>query len=171
MLAAAAVAVWLVTLAVVYVTLPDRVPTHWSSGTTPDQWSSRFGAILPALIGPIGVNVVLAGVSRLVLRWPQGINAPNKEYWLATPARLRRFERLLREDMSLIGALCLVLFAAIAVLMAVAARRPGGEMPGVFFAVIMIGFIAGMMAVLWRMFSHGRYRGDDAWGAAPSSDA
>ena len=56
-------------------------------------------------------------VTSLVLRWPQGINAPNKEYWLQTPQRLRHFERLVREDLMLIGALTTLLFAAIILLL------------------------------------------------------
>lgn len=166
-LVAGAVVVWLATVIAVFFTLPERVPTHWS-GSTPDNWSSRGGALAAMIIGPVVVNVVLAGTSRLVLRWPQGINAPNKKYWVSTPARMRHLERLLREDMALIGAVAMLLFAAISVMTGVAARRPGGEMPGMLSAVIMTAFVAGVLTVLVRMLNGTRYRGDEGVGQHPA---
>lgn len=158
--AGGASAVWLITVLVVYATLPERVPTHWD-GSKPNGWSSRSGALVAFVVAPIAIGVILRLVSGLVLRWPQGINAPNKEYWLQAPQRLRHFERLIREDLLLIGALAALLFAALSVMTGVAARRPGGEMPEVFFAVIMIVFIAGILGLLVRMLLGSRYRGSD----------
>lgn len=155
-----AVAVWLVTVLVVYSTLPERVPTHWD-GSEPDDWSSRAGALVAFVVGPIAIGAVLRLVTSLVLRWPQGINAPNKEYWLQTPQRLRHFERLVREDLMLIGALTTLLFAAISVMTGVAAHREGGELPGVFFSVIMIAFMAGILGLVVRMLLGRRYQPSD----------
>lgn len=155
-----AVAVWLVTVLVVYSTLPERAPTHWD-GSEPDDWSSRAGALVAFVVGPIAIGAVLRLVTTLVLRWPQGINAPNKEYWLQTTQRLRHFERLVREDLMLIGALTTLLFAAISVMTGVAAHREGGELPGVFFAVIMIAFIAGILGLVVRMLLGRRYQPSD----------
>lgn len=157
--AAATVLIWLVTVVVTFFTLPERVPTHWS-GEAPDDWSSRWGALAMEVISPVVIHVLLIGVSRLTFRWPQGINAPNKEYWLATPQRLNHFERLLREDMSLIGGLTMLLFAGLSIITGVAAHRPGGTLPGVVFALVMLLFVAGILGTLVRMLLGGRYRGE-----------
>ena len=61
----------------------------------------------------------------------------------------------------LIGALTTLLFAAISVMTGVAAHREGGELPGVFFAVIMIAFIAGILGLVVRMLLGRRYQPSD----------
>lgn len=53
---------WLGTLVWLVATLPERVPTHWSSGTVPDRWSSRgvalaMSALLPPAIADVQIGV------------------------------------------------------------------------------------------------------------------
>lgn len=159
---ALACAAWVVTMVIVAMTLPDRVPTHWS-GTSPDQWSGRVGAMAMFVVAPLVVGALLAAAPALVVRWPQGVNVPGKERWLSSPQRLRTLERLVREDMALFAALSFVFFAFLSVSTAVAARRPGGEMPGLLLAAPTLLFVAGILVILvGRMLISKRYTvGDD----------
>lgn len=157
---AVATIVWLATVVWLALTLPERVPTHWTSGSVPDGWSSREGALAFSVLLPLVTIFPLLWLSRLALVWPDGINLPEpaKRWWLDTPERLVRFERLLREDLMLIVASTLLLFAAADVVIGVAAHRPGGMAPGAAFPAILVGYLAAIGAVVIRMLVGGRYR-------------
>ena len=145
--------VWLGVLAWQVMVLPDRVPTHFGTGGEPDGWSSRAGALAFSVLGPVLIAFPLPLLSLIVLRWPAGINAPNKEWWTATGPRLRRFERLLREDLWLMAAAMFVMFIGIQVGVTEAAQTPDGRMPGVWFAGPLIVVILGTGVVLARSLS------------------
>lgn len=148
-LASAATWVWLA------MTAPDRVPTHWS-GETPDGWSSKPAAlVLCALLLP-GIALGITQLSRLATAWPVGINVPHKDWWLAEPRRLVRFERLLREDMMLIAAALLGLSALMNVTIGVAAHRRDGAMPTAVFVLALVLVVGGVLTVVARMLL-GRY--------------
>lgn len=150
-----------VTTVIVGMTLPDRVPTHWS-GSTPDQWSGRASAMVGLVAAPLVLGAVLVAVPALVVRWPQAGNVPRKDEWLRTPQRLRTLERLMREDMALFAALAFVFFALLSACTAVAARRPGGEMPGLLVAGPILLFVGGVLAILiGRVLLSGRYKAND----------
>lgn len=151
---------WLATVAWLFVTLPDRVPTHWGTSDTPDGWSSRAGALAPAVLIPLVAAFPMLLLSRLALAWPEGINLPEsrKRWWLQTPERLVRFERLLREDLMFIVATVLFVLAGTDVVIGVAAHRPGGEAPtGAFVAILGVALV-GVAVVVVRMLVGGRYR-------------
>lgn len=154
------VAVWAVTVAVVATKLPERVPTHWS-GETPDGWSSRTGAIALFVLTPIAISALLVLVSGPVMRWPQSINAPQKEEWLRTPQRLRTLERLMREDMVLLSALIFALFALITATTGWAAHQPGGAMPGWLIGGVLLLFVVGMLTFLVTRMLGSRYTPTD----------
>lgn len=152
---------WLAMLAWLVQTLPDRVPTHWSGGGTPDGWSSREFALGFAVVGPLVFAYPLLLLSRLTIVWPQGINAPYKEWWLETPRRLVRFERLVREDLMLIVGATVLLLVGMDVLMGYAAHRPGGQVPGWWFLAATGAFLVVLGWVVVRMLIGPRYRPDD----------
>lgn len=158
---AAAVVGWLLSLVWLNLTLPERVPTHWSGGGVPDGWSSRTSAVGFALLLPLATVVPMLWISRLVLVWPDGINAPHKEWWLERPRRLIRFERLLREDLMVIVALTLGLFVAISLIIGYAAHQPGGVVPAWWFPVLVVAYLAVLTAVTVRIYTGSRYRPDD----------
>lgn len=151
------VAVWLGVLAWQATVLPERVPTHFGSGGEPDGWSSKSGALAFSVLGPLLFALPLPLMSLMVLRWPSSINVPNKQWWTASGARLRRFERLLREDLWLITALTLALLVAGQVGIVMAARSGTDQMPGWALPGALVVFIVGLGAVLARMFVGGRY--------------
>lgn len=159
---AIAVVGWLLSLAWLTLTLPERVPTHWSGGGVPDGWSSRIGAIGFALLLPLATIIPMLWISRLVLVWPDGINAPHKEWWLERPRRIIRFERLLREDLMVIVALTLGLFVAVSLIIGYAAHQPGGVVPAWWFPVLLVGYVGVLTAVTVRIYTGPRYRPDDS---------
>lgn len=149
---------WLAVLVWLFLTLPERVPTHWSFGSVPDGWSSRPVALTMAALLPILTAYPLLWLSRLAIIWPSGINVPDQEWWLQTPDRLVRFERLLREDLMLMVAVMLLLFTAGSLQMAWAAHQPQGAVPAWSFPVLVGGFLVMFGLVLARMVTGPRYR-------------
>ena len=156
-LAAVAVLGWLIVLAWQTQVLPDRVPTHFGAGGEPDGWSSRAGALAISALLPLLVVLPIPLTSMLVVRAPELINAPNKDWWTATGPRLRRFERLVREDLWLITALTLALLVAVQVGMTVAAGSADGRLPQELMFGGLALFGIGLVAVLARMLTGGRY--------------
>lgn len=149
---------WLATLIWLFATLPEQVPTHWSFDNTPDGWSSRSVALAMAVVFPVVFAYPMLWLSRLAFVWPEGINVPHKEWWLQTPRRLVRFERLLREDLMLLAALLLLLLVAMEVQIGYAAHQPQGTVPGWTFPVIIGGFLASSGILMVRMVAGPRYR-------------
>lgn len=152
--------VWLGILAWQVAVLPDRVPTHFGSGGEADGWSSKGGALAFTVLLPVLVVFPMPLMSLLALRWPQSINVPNRDWWTATAPRLRRFERLLREDLWLFAALTLALFLAIDVGIVVAARSADGNLSQAFLWGALVLFLIGIGAVMARMFGR-RYAEQD----------
>ena len=156
-----ATAAWLATIAWMAATLPEQVPTHWSASGTPDGWSSKAGALAFVVLLPALLFFPMIWLSRLVLVWPDGVNAPHKEWWLDRPRRLVRFERLLREDLMVIVSVTVLLMVAIDLITGYAAHQPGGTVPAWWFPVVLVAFLAVLTLVTVRMFVGGRYRPDD----------
>lgn len=156
-LMAGLVVVWLGVLAWQVAVLPDRVPTHFTGSGEPDGWSSKTGALAFSVLVPLLVVLPMPLMSLLVLRWPGTINGPNTRWWTATGPRLRRYERLMREDLWLFAAATMVLLVGANVGITEAALSGDGRMPGWYFAVLMVAFMAAMLAVLARMYAGGRY--------------
>ena len=146
------VAVWLGVLAWQVTVLPERVPTHFGSGGEPDGWSSKSGALAFSVLGPLLFALPLPLMSLMVLRWPSSINVPNKQWWTATGPRLRRFERLMREDLWLITAVMLVTLIGVQAGITGAAQTDDGRLPGLWLAGPLIVAFVGTGVVLARMY-------------------
>lgn len=152
-----AIAVWLVVLLWQVMVLPERVPTHFSGDGDPDGWSSKAGALAFSALIPLVVMLTIPLSSLVVVRAPELVNGPNKQWWTATGARLRRFERLLREDLWLMTVIALALLVAMQVGIVIAAQSPDHRMPdGLLFGGLAL-FGVGLAAVMVRMFTGGRY--------------
>ncbi|MGX1767741.1 DUF1648 domain-containing protein [Dietzia sp. NPDC055343] len=160
-LAIVAVAVWLAVVIWQFMVLPDRIPTHFDGSGRADGWSSKNGALAFSVLIPLLCVIPLPSLARLVLRWPQAINAPNRDWWITSGPRLRRFERLIREDLWLIAVLTLALLVAIDVGIAMTARAESDSMAnGVLYGSLAV-FGVGLFAVLARMYAGGRYAEQD----------
>ena len=156
-LSVAVILVWLGVLAWQVAVLPERVPTHFGAGGEADGWTSRNGALAFSAFLPLLVVVPMPLMSKLTLWAPELINAPNKQWWMASGARLRRFERLLREDLWLIMASTLALIVAGQVGIVFAAQSGTDQMPGWALPGALVIFIVGLGVVLARMLLGGRY--------------
>lgn len=158
---------WLIAVGWLVATLPERVPLHWSLSNAPDRWGSRGEAIAFAVLMPLVTAYPLILLSRLALIWPDAINLPDKKWWLATPERLVRLERLLREDMMLFAAVMVTILVIADLSIAVAAHHPSGAAPWWTFPAVGVA-LAALAAVIIRMAAGGRYRpADDGADATP----
>lgn len=156
-LAVAAVAVWLAVIAWQVVVLPDRVPTHFDGAGQADGWSSKNGALAFSVLIPLLVVLPMPLLSRMALHWPNAINGPNRQWWTATPRRLIRFERLMREDLWVITALTMALLVAIQVGITLTAVAGNESMSTTFLFGGLGVYLVAMVGVLARMYGGGRY--------------
>lgn len=167
---------WLVTFALAIVVLPDQVPIHWSNGSgadglsQPDNWTSKTGALVFMVLAFLSVGAMTL-LSRLVLKAPYTISAPNKEWWMARAERLVRLERILREDLLRIVSVTLLLLAGVNIQITLAAQRTGGAAPGWTFWLLLGGYLLAIASILVRMMTGSRYRPDDDGLATPSAEA
>lgn len=148
--------IWLGVLAWQVAVLPEQVPTHFDSSGQADDWSSKAGALAFSVLLPLGVVFPMPLLATLAIWWPQAINAPNRDWWAATGSRLRRFERLMREDLWLISAATLVLLVAVQVGITETAISGADGMPMVYLWGPMAVLFVGIGAVMVRMMG-GRY--------------
>lgn len=142
---------WLGVLAWQVAVLPERVATHFDGSGQADGWSSKTGALVFSTMMPLAVVFPMPLLSLLAIRWPQSINAPNRDWWIASGARLRRFERLLREDLWLITAAALVMIIAIQVGITETALSGADSMPMAYIWVPLAVLFVGIGAVIVRM--------------------
>lgn len=156
-LVAGAAVLWVGVLVWAVVALPERVPTQFEFGGPPTSWSSKEGT-LAVMVGTTAVLALPAAlVSWALFRSPASISAPNRQWWTATPARFRRFERLMREDLLLLAAVGLLLMAVAQAGIIVAAHSASGGMPPWLLPAILVP-LAGMVFVIVRMTgAGGRY--------------
>lgn len=156
-LAAVVAVVWLGVLAWQIVVLPEQVPVQFEVGGPPTSWSSKLGALVFPVLMVAAVALPAALVPALVFRAPRSISAPNRQWWTATPARLRRFERLLREDLMLLGVTGTVLMVVVQVQITLAARSPDGQVPPEMWLAMVVA-LAGLLVPIVRMSgAGGRY--------------
>ena len=136
------------------IALPAVFAIQFDFSGQPTSWWGKWSALsMSALIAVVLVAPAML-TSRLVLRAPHLISAPNSRWWLATPRRLRRFERLLREDLLLLAAVSLLLLSIGEAGITVAASLQTGGMPTAFLVAMLVP-LAGLIAVFVRMVGGG----------------
>lgn len=139
---------WLAVLAWQVAVLPDRVPTHFDGSGQADDWSSRAGALAFSVLGPLVVVFPMPLMAKLAVRWPQSINAPNRDWWMKSGARLRRFERLIREDLWLIAAGTMLLLVLVQVGITESAVSGADALP---VAYLWIPLAVLFVVIVWVM--------------------
>ena len=152
------VMLWLGAMVWLAVSLPDRVPTHWGTSPVADGWSSKATAVALLVVLPVVMFLPLPLLSRLMFTHPDVVNAPYKQWWLETPQRLVRFERLLREDLWLITGSSLLLITAIGLIMGQAATTPDGRAEPWWMWVTIGAYFGAIGAITARMVAGSRYR-------------
>lgn len=139
---------WLAVLAWQVAVLPERVPTHFDGSGQADGWSSRTGALLFSVLGPLVVVFPMPLMAKLAVRWPQSINAPNRDWWMKSGQRLRRFERLLREDLWLIAAATMLVLVLIQAAITETAVSGAGAIP---MASLWVPLVVLFVVIGWVM--------------------
>lgn len=142
---------WLAVLAWQVAVLPERVPTHFDASGQADEWSSRAGALASSVLGPLVLVFPLPLMARLAVRWPQSINAKNRDWWMASGQRLRRFERLLREDLWLISAAMLIMLMLVQAGITESALSGAGALPMAYIWVPITVLLVGIGVAVARM--------------------
>lgn len=139
------------------IALPERFPVRFDFGGEPTSWWGKTSALVFLVLMAAVMVLPAALLPRVVFRAPGAISAPNSHWWTATPQRLRRFERLLREDLLLLAASALMLLAVGQVGMMIAADSADFALP-VAMQIAIVAPVVGMIVVVIRMCgAGGRY--------------
>ncbi len=134
---------------------PDTVPGHFAADGTPTRWDSTpvFLGMMAALAG--GLTLLFVAMPRLMARVPiEHVNLPNREQW-NTPARRAHLALLMTEDLRLIGAVTMLLLAAMLVISALAGL--GAEIAGWVFLATAAAYLVMIGIIVGRMLTGSRY--------------
>jgi serine/threonine protein kinase len=128
-------------------TLPARVATHFGFEGRADGWMSRSGYQLFELAFPLGIALILTGVSALVRFIPaQFVNLPRKDYWLV-PERRALTAAMIRSRMTWLACLMTLFFGGLHMLTLEANRVQPPQLPMGGLLMIMMFFLISLM--LW----------------------
>jgi hypothetical protein len=139
--------------ALVFVTmtsagLPEFPAAHFGAGGIPNAFMTRKGYVAFMVVFVTVVPVLVALLPVLVgRRWPNSLNIPNRDYWLAPERRPDTFEAVESRTMLLAGAMIIfICYVHWLVLQANAATPPRLDetqfMVGLgIFALFIIGWI------------------------------
>lgn len=107
-------AVFVLVWAAVAVAGPETVAGHVGPGGEVTRWDSKWELLTVFGLTAAGIVIAFGGMGWLLARIPaSAVNLPNrrrKEYW-TRPENRDRLNRMLSEDMGLIGAATLLLMA------------------------------------------------------------
>jgi hypothetical protein len=135
--------------------LPDIAATHFNVRGEPNAMASRnsYRGFMAVLI--IGIPLVLAGLPAVIgRRWPQLLNIPNREYWMA-PERAAATLASVRARTALLAVATIVLqcFVHTLVMGANAAERPDLDQRTLLAGLgVFAAFIIGWIVSLYRRF-------------------
>lgn len=153
---AASVAVFVLVLLALAFTLPAQVPVQFGAGGTPNRVVGPARAVAELGAGGLVVVLVVLGGGRLVARIPlRWVNVPHRDHW-SRPDRQVELRRRLAEDLSVVGALTMLLLAGTGVAVAAAAEAPEPRLPGwwwlalVGYLLALGGFLAHVLTVRYR---------------------
>lgn len=135
---------------------PPEIPLHFGLDGSADRMGSRGRWAAELGLAGAAVTAVFVGLLRWLPRLPvTALNLPHKEYW-ARPENEDRVRRMVAEDLGRIGAVTLLMLAAVGVLTIEAAEQPGPSL-GRDALVVVGGYVA--LVLLWSLLAvRRRYR-------------
>lgn len=155
-----AVTIWAACLVVEWFVLPDSVPLHFAANGTPDRWGTPTRAVLEMAGLGVFVGGLFLTLAMSAWRLPFSvIDLPDKDFW-ERPENQRVARRRLQDDMYHLGALVMLLLAAVSVLTMVVAEDPTPSIwPRglVLVALFVVGFV---VATVLRMRFYKRLPGE-----------
>lgn len=130
-------------------TLPERVATHFGFEGRADGWMSRSGYQVFEIAFPLGIGLILTGVSALIRFLPaKFINLPRKDYWLV-PERRELTSAMIRSRMTWLACLMTLFFGGLHLLTLEANRVQPPQLPmGGLLMVVMLFLISLMIWVI-----------------------
>lgn len=139
--------------------LPENPATHFGLDGVADGYLSREASLATDLgIGVlifIGLPLLAWGLSR---GSGAGLNVPNKEYWFATPQRIKQFRVRFTDDMLVLAAMSGALYV-LAMIDTVRANRLDPPTSGNGFWVVLALYLAGV--AWWVVCIYRRYQMPD----------
>jgi uncharacterized membrane protein len=133
---------------VIYTTryLPDRVATHFGGDNQANGWMSRDFYLLFILSFTIGISCFVSFVvGTLPRKFPQWINVPNRDYWLA-PERREESLRYLNAHGKRLACLIVMMMLGMHYVILKANYMQPPMLPLSSFAPILVGF---SVALVW----------------------
>jgi hypothetical protein len=133
---------------IIYTTryLPDPVATHFGGDNRANGWMSRNEYLLFMLAFMLGIPALVNfTINILARKFPQSINVPNRDYWLA-PVRRDESLRYLSGHGKRLGCLIVMMMLGMhyVILKANAIKPP--MLPGPTFSAVLFGFA---LALIW----------------------
>lgn len=159
----APMAVYVVAWSWAATVLPERVPLHFDVSGEPDNWGSRAEMlVVMALVG--GGMATLFGVlswyaGRLPLSAPW-VNLPYKQWWIETPERQPRAQRMLAVDLHAFSAIVMAILLCVLVTTVHAAGQPVPRMPPLALSTVCALLLATAIWTTWVALARYRPRDD-----------
>lgn len=150
-----------VVLAAIAPGLPERVPTHFGIGGGADAWGSRSEVLWMFGLVSAGILVLFLLITLAMGKIPVSlINAPNKDWWIATPERETLMRRRMASDMNVFGGATMLLVTLLTVDTARAATTAEPR-TGWATHLGLIGYLLFTVAFVVWMFVHRFARGEE----------
>ena len=136
--------------------LPAQIASHFGAGGVPNGWMSRNGYLLFMLAFAVVLPLaIVLGMSVLPRLKGNGINVPNREYWLE-PVRREATLRFLAAHACWLGTLLVVFIAAIHLLLLEANAAQPPHLPGPLFITLLVMFAVALAIWMLTMVLHFR---------------
>jgi uncharacterized membrane protein len=136
--------------------LPVQIASHFGADGVPNGWMSRNGYLLFmlafAVILPI---VVVLAMGLLPHRMVNGINIPNRDYWLA-PERREATLRHLAAHACWLGSLLVAFITAIHLLLIAANATRPPRLPTPLFVTLLVLFVVALATWAVTLVMHFR---------------
>lgn len=133
--------------------LPDRLASHFNAQGLPDGWMGRADYLRFMAIFGFGFPAFIVGISSLFRLFPQGINLPHRDYWLAPERRADTYAYLHRLGLWY-ACMCLCFVVGLHFFVVQANRVPNAHLSNNMIVGLAGGWIAGSNLLVLSMVLH-----------------
>jgi hypothetical protein len=137
--------------------LPERVATHFGVGGQPDGWMSRYAHLLFMAVFGFAFPLFFVGLFYGLRFVPEGLNIPDRDYWLAPERRVQTFDYFFRQGLWLACmAVCFV--TGLHYMIIQANFQPNAELSMPMFLALFSFFLVGIVVWLISTIRHFKLR-------------
>lgn len=140
--------------ALLLVNGPDQVVGRFDTTGQPTRYDDTVSFVLGLSATAAALVALFAGLPLLMRKSIAFVNIPRRELW-DTPRRRPILARRVGADLMLIGAVTVLLLAAMLVLSGLGGL--GVALPGWIFAVLIVGYLVATMLIILPMLTGRRY--------------